>query len=379
MNKKSILKIFIACFILFIILLGIKQRWLTKIIPLPKRISSYSLEEKNISPSSKMSNNLEENIIGILDKLEVKKDEIETKHFLEDNQKEIKTNIPSGKPIEWIIWRLSQAAKKTSYEVTDGVYNHKKGIYSVTYTPKDPNDVEVILTFGKAKRFLSNSSFIAILVEDFEFQANKTTIDLLSFPEPLTISLLPFIEKNTWTAQAAHEYKKEIVIHLPFEPKRAKKKIQGSSIIMIHYPEKEIRKIIHNAVKTIPNFRGFANLYGSIAVEDSRVMKIVLNEIKKYQGYFINTYGGRTSVVPEVAEKANIDYKEISTVIKEKSTAAEIEEQLKKYIDIARKKGSIIVTAKASKPLIEALNSILPYTKQYGIKFVYISDIVKKS
>jgi polysaccharide deacetylase 2 family uncharacterized protein YibQ len=378
MKKNSLTKIFILFLIVFIILISIKQGWLKKSAILPKKAFNYLTAKKDTSTSPKQSNNLEPNILRKLDELEVKSDEIEINHFLENNQKEIKAAIPLGKPVEWVIWQLSQAAKGTPYEVTDCFLNKKKARFIITYTPQNPKQEKVILIFSNSKRYLSNAALVAILVEDFEFQANKTTIDFLSFPEPLTISLLPFIEKNSWTAQAANEYKKEIVIHLPFEPKISKRKIPTSSIIMIHYPEKEIRKIINNSTKTIPNFRGFANLYGSIAVEDSRVMKIVLNEIKKHQGYFINTYGGRNSVVPRVAEKIKIDYKEISTVIKDKSTAVEIDKQLKHFIDIARKKGSIIITAKASEALTKVLNSVLPYTKQYGVKFVYISDIVNK-
>lgn len=339
-------------------------------------LSRYIPAYKDGVSRPKSSSHLEENILKKLKELEVKQDEIETHFFLENNRREITTTIPRGRPVEWTVWHLYQCTRGTPYTVTDCVYKKRKKTYTLTYTSDNPKREILVLTFSEAKRFMSNAAKIAILIEDFNFEANQTTIDFLSFPKPLSILLVPSAKKSGWTAQAADEYKKEIIIHLPFEPQDKKSTIPKSSIIMIHYSEEKIRNIIAQAIKTIPNFSGFANLHGHLALEDSRVMHIVCSEIKKHHGYFIDMDAGKNSVVPSIARKTEIPFVEITTVITEKKDISAIEEQLKHCAVVAQKRSKMVIAAKACQPFIKAVNNILPVFKQNGIRLVYVSEIV---
>jgi len=377
MKVKGIGRIFIICIIVLIVLLSIKNIFQNQSVSLSKIFSHFTSTSKNSGSRPKPTNHLEGKILEKLDEFEVKQDEIETHFFLEHKRREIKTTIPRGRPLEWIVWQFYECATNTPYSVTDCVYNKKKKSYTLTYTSDNSKKETVILTFSQATRFISNSAKIAILIEDFDFEANQTTIDILSFPEPLSILLVPSVKKSSWTAQAANEYNKEIVVHLPFEPQGKKSSIPKSSIIMIHYTEERIRNIITHSIKTIPNFAGFANLRGNLALEDSRVMHIVLNEIKKHHGYFIDTYGGKNSVVPVIARKIDIPFGETTTQIEEKKDVASIEELLKHYAVVAQKRSKILITAKACRPFIKALNNVLPIYKQNGIRLVYVSEVVE--
>ena len=146
---------------------------------------------------------------------------------------------------------------------------------------------------------------------------------------------------------------------------------------MIHYTEDKIKSIINQAIKTIPNFAGFANLKGNLALEDSRVMHIVLHEIKRYHGYFVDTYGGKNSVVSEIARKISIPFGETTTEIEEKKEVSSIEELLKHYAVVAQKRSKVLITAKACRPFIQALKKVIPVYKQNGIRLVYVSEVVE--
>jgi len=88
---------------------------------------------------------------------------------------------------------------------------------------------------------------MAILIRDFGFAADKTTVDYLSFPEPLTVALIPSRKLSSWTAQIANEYKKEIVVLLPMEPVMSRSSLAGAPLLMIHYPDVKVRSIIAGA------------------------------------------------------------------------------------------------------------------------------------
>ena len=378
MKIKAIGRIFVIVIILFAVLIGVRKNAKKLPVPFSKVITRVFNTEKKDSSSQKPASSLETNILEQLKKLEVKEEEITNQFFLENKRREIKAPIPKGHPDELIIWQISTSTSGTSYNVADCVFNKKKNTHTITFASDMPEKEKVILVISKANRFLSNTAKIAILIEDFNFKANQTTVDFLSFPEPLTISLVPYSKKSNWTAQAANEYKKEIIIHLPFESKIKKQDNSASKTILVHYTPEKIRTIISDAVKAVPNFAGFANLYGSLALEDSRVMNIVLSEIKKHHGYFIDTRISKNSIIPEIAAKKKLPYGEASAKIIEKSDVSAIEGQLKHYAVVAQKRSKILITAKASRQFFKALTNVLPILQQNGVQLVYVSEIVEQ-
>ena len=116
---------------------------------------------------------------------------------------------------------------------------------------------------------------------------------------------------STWTAQIANEYRKEIVILLPMEPLSSKYRQYSSEALLIHYPSEKIRTILKNATESIPYFAGFSNLCGTMVLDDSQVMKIILSELKKKHGYFLIDPVSRKSVAASMARKLNIPFRTI--------------------------------------------------------------------
>ncbi len=377
MKAKGIGRIFIICIIALTALLSVKNLLQKKSASLTSLFSKVGTISKKSHTHSKVSNHLVEKILEQLEAFEVKENEIRTQFFLEYKRREIKAAIPRGRPIEWIVLALYRCAKNTPYTPTDCVYNKRQKSYTITYTSSTSQKETVVLTFSRSSRFMSNSAKIAFLIEGFNFKADQTTIDFLSFPNPLSLLIIPSAKKSGWTAQAADEYNKEIIIHLPLEPQPKNSAIPKESIIMIHYSEEKIRGIISEAIKIIPNFSGFANLQGNLALEDSRVMRIVLHEIKKNHGYFIDLYADKNSVVRSIAEEIRIPFSEAPTHIEETEDVSKIVELLKHYAVVAQKRSKLLVTAKACQPFIKALNTVLPVYKQNGIRLVYVSEIVE--
>jgi len=378
MRIKGIGRVFIFCIILFIALFSARNILITRSGALKKIISRFTHTSTASAPKQKTSNRIEANITALLHELEVKDEEIKTRTADQNKSVEIRAAVPRGRPDEWVVWKLCQSAKGTPYALTDCYFTKKEGQHTLTFESEDPKKNSVRLIISKATRCMSNCGVMAILVEDFNFEANQATVDFLSFPEPLTFSLVPYLKKSSWTAQAAKEYKKEIVIHLPFESKFKKKSVVASETIMVHYSEERIRGLIKNAIRIIPNFSGFTNLDGSLALEDSRVMSIVLDEIHKHNGYFIDTRAAKNSIIPAIAGKLRLPFEEASEAITENSNATALEHQLKRSILLAQKQGAILITVKASRHLITALKNLLPVLKENGVRLVYVSDIVNQ-
>jgi polysaccharide deacetylase 2 family uncharacterized protein YibQ len=355
---------------------GLSYRLLSRRYPALRLAPASADEAGDHATEATRRDQFEAVLFETLDELEVRDDEIQSRLFLEDTLRELHTAIPRGKPLEWVVWRLSQAAVGSDYSLTDCFHRDKSGVTTMVFQSSRTRKPRVMLSFVRGDRFMSNAAKMAILIEEFDFEADQTTIGILSFPEPLTVSLVASARKAAWTAKAAEEYSKEIVIHLPLEPAVRIETPYRDAMILVHYPEETIREMIEKTVLVIPRFAGFGNLYGSRACEDSRVMTILMSEIARRRGYFIETRTARNSVAEAIARRHGVPYARIASRIDPDLGKREIEEQLKHLGFVAQKTGSVVVSAPASERLIGALSAAVPFLRQNGVRLTPISAVV---
>lgn len=319
---------------------------------------------------------LETNILDRLKVLETPDSLVKFRTSSQNGAVFISAPVPRGKPVEWIIWHLSSAIAGTTYHVDDCFCPPNNHGCTLLFTAADPKKPQVTLTIQWAAHYNTKSSKIAVLIKDFGFVADKTTIDYLAFPEPLTVSLVPSKKLSSWTAKISNEYKKEIVVLLPMEPISSKKDAYRSSLIMVHYPEEKLRRIIGTAAEAVPGFAGFGNLSGARVLEDSRVMSIIFSELKKRHGYFIEEGVTRKTVVPAIALKSAVPFATIDFSVDTTLTSAQIQELLRRCALESQKRGNVIICSRATSQFIRALTIELPMFRQKGISLSYISDIL---
>jgi polysaccharide deacetylase 2 family uncharacterized protein YibQ len=108
-------------------------------------------------------------------------------------------------------------------------------------------------------------------------------------------------------------------------------------------------------------------------------MNIVLSEIKKEHGFFLEMKTAKNSVAPAVAETLGVPYEEVSGAIVDKIKQADAEKQLKTFCVSAQRNGSAIITAPVSPSFVAALKANLPWLRQNGVSIVSASEIVKKN
>jgi polysaccharide deacetylase 2 family uncharacterized protein YibQ len=319
---------------------------------------------------------LEAAIFRVLHTLEVTESDIRPLPAQKDSVRRFEARIPKGHPIEWVAWRLSQSVAGTAYRIEDCAWDAQKKTCLLIFQSRNRDLAKVTLNLIESDRFFSATAKLAIIIDNFTFKADQTTTRILSFPDPLTLSLIPWDKKSSWTAQAAANYTKEIVIQLPLEPRVKVDTLTAKSMIFVHYSEEKIRGMLIEAMKIIPNFAGFNNLLGSRACEDSRVMRIILEEVGKRHGYFVETQASRNSVIATEAGKATVPYAAITASIAESADEGEIEDLLRHYCVVAQNKGSLLVSVKATPALVSALIKVRPLLTQNGVRLVYVSEIV---
>ncbi len=379
MRHKIVAVLFSIAVVLLALMIGVRNGYHEKITDtfITYIASKLQLPLPRQRAVAKSSRKIENIILTRLEKLETPESEVEIDHLLEDSSIVIKARIPRGKPIEWVVLQLCAPVGQAGYRVADCTCSSQSVRCTIVLRSEKKDHPTVKITLSRARRYFSSSAKMAIVVEDFGFKATGTTVDFLSFPEPLTVSLVSTKKMSTWTAQIANEYKKEIVILLPMEPLSRSYRQYSDKAIMIHYPQDKIRSILHSAAESIPNYAGYANLCGTRVIEDTPVMRAILGELKKGHGYFLIDQVSRKSVAAKIARELDVPYRSIDIVLDSTASSGNaVTDTLRHAAMIAQKTGSVVVQGRATAEFVAALTTVLPYLQENGIKLVYLSEVM---
>lgn len=373
MKIQSLFLTFLVILLVFLTLLGFRSG------TIPRVFSSLSPMKNSLehSETSKRDDSVDKTLKACFDELEITEPNIKRQFYPEDSTVRYEIAVPRGKPIELIIWQLTSTLKKFSYHTKDCVFNSRKNTCTAIFTTDSRTKPYIEFKITRSSAFFSKTAKIAVIIEDFGFEANKTTVEFLSFPHPLTVSLVSNGKLSGWTAQIANEYKKEIIILLGLEPLPQSVPNNNKSTIMVHYPEDQIISMFDKTVELIPNFAGFSNLGGDRVMADSRVMKIIFSQVNKNHGYFIINSTTRKSVAEDLASQMEIPYEIIDMTIDTEKDSDVILESIRRCILSAHKTGKILINGKATESFINALNEAVPVFKHNGIELVYVSDIIR--
>jgi polysaccharide deacetylase 2 family uncharacterized protein YibQ len=374
--------IFTLAVLFLTVLLGLKNGIS---IPLFEKIrSTIHFPSKNNTTHSAApranSLKIETMLIERFEKLETPRKELSIIHSLEDSTILIEAPIPRGKPVEWVIWYLTNAVGQTGYRVADCLCNDNPVGCTIRLRSNRPGNPGVRIVLTQANRYFSDAAKMAIVIADFGFSATATTVDFLSFPEPLTVSLVSSKKMSTWTAQIANEYHKEIVILLPMEPLARTYRHYAENTLMIHYPAEKLRSMLRSAAAAVPSHAGFSNLCGSRVLDDSQVMGTLMAELKKENSYFLIDPVARKTTAIAAARSQGVPFAVVDLSLDSAGSSGEfLPDTLRHAAMIAQKTGTVIVQARATAAFIATLRSQLPYLQHNGIRLVYLSEIVKRT
>jgi len=382
MRIKTTGTLFFSALALFLLLLALRANLHTRAID---ALRPYLLRfaERPSSAASKgrtASLRIENILLDRFEKLETPRSNVSIDHSLEDSTIVMEAAIARGKPIEWVVGFICEPVAQAGYRVVDCTCPEGPTRCTIRLEGSRATQPKIEIRITHSTKFISTAARIAIVIADFGFAANETTMDLLSFPEPLTVSLVSRKKLATQTAQIANEYRKEIVILLPMEPLASGYRQYASEAILLHYPEEKVRSIIDDAVESVPFFAGFSNLCGSLLLDDSRIMKTVLTEVGKKHGYFLIDPVSHKSVAASLCRTLEVPYRTADIVLDSAgSCSALIGDTLRHAAMAALKTGSAVVQMRPTPQVVSALKEATPWLQRSGVRFVYLSEIVHNS
>lgn len=218
---------------------------------------------------------------------------------------------------------------------------------------------------------------LALIVDDFGYSFGPTAREFLEMDAVLTVSVMPGLRHSREVAEKAAAEGKRFLVHLPMEPIEYPRHDPGFGALFVEQKDVEIRNLVDVALDDLVGAVGVNNHMGSRAMQDPRVVRIVLEEVGARGLFFLDskTVAGNTPRV--LADSIGIACLENDlfwdTGYDEKE---EILAKLERLAQIALARGSAIGIGHPRPVALEALREKLPEFDELGIVLVPIADLV---
>lgn len=217
---------------------------------------------------------------------------------------------------------------------------------------------------------------VAIIVDDMGSSIHEADV-LLAIDVPLTFSIIPGLAKGREVAETAHRNGRQVMLHIPMEPKGYQQKPFEKNGLLLAMSDEEVEKRMAGYLGAVPYAVGANNHMGSRFTEDRPKMSTVLKILKGKGLFFIDSKTTPSSVGERLAREMGVPAASRNVFLDNEADVGAINAQIEKLAGMAKKTGSAIGICHPHKKTLQALSATLPMLKREGINFVYVSELVR--
>ncbi len=216
---------------------------------------------------------------------------------------------------------------------------------------------------------------VAIIMDDMGGSLTQLK-NLLAIDLPVTPAILPGTRLATSSASLLSESGREYMIHIPMQPRSYPRTNPGADALLIGQSESEVRRRVRSYQQAVPGAVGGNNHMGSRYTEEPELMRIVLDELKRHNQFFIDSRTIGSSVAFTEARKMGLKTATRNIFLDNREDVAYVREQLRKMVRLAGSNREIVAICHPHKETLEALRLELEWLKQQPVDFVPASTVV---
>ena len=215
---------------------------------------------------------------------------------------------------------------------------------------------------------------IAIVIDDTGNDQHLADL-LWSFPEPVTLAILPQLSFSEYYANEGEKHGFEIILHQPLDPIRAVKK-EDPGMIHVNMTDEEIVKTFAKNLKSVPTAVAINNHMGSRGTQDYRTVRVVLSELKKRNMFFLDSMTTPFSVVGKEARTAGVPYLQRDIFLDNELESDYIHGQIEELAQMARRNGRAIGIGHCKSNTLHVLRDDIAKLKSQGFKIVPLKELL---
>jgi hypothetical protein len=269
-------------------------------------------------------------------------------------------------------FRNTQDAKPTT--TTNEVELEVEEPEKTTYDSEQYTDL-IVNDLASSEEEISFPPKVAFIIDDlgYEIEVAKKIMEL---EFPIALSILPFLQYSEFIAEEGRKNNQEIMLHLPMEPNNSDAD-PGPGVIKSYMSEEEIRQSVRDCILNFPYIIGTNNHMGSKITEDREIMEIILEEIREYNLFFIDSITTNDSIAYEVAQEMEIKSAVRSVFLDNENDMEYIKGQMLEVQETALIEGEVIAIGHSRINTFYVLKRMVPELIKAGIEIVPVSELVK--
>ncbi len=275
-----------------------------------------------------------------------------------------------------------------SFDQVVAALNHQAGREGLTATTRIAKGksamrlADVRLTRGRDRagrwllREVPRLLHAAIVIDDLG-QDLAAARKLLSFPYPLTFSILPHLRHSRETAEEAHRAGREVMLHFPMEPLPGAPAGPGEGEIKVGMSRAEVARIFNGNLATVPYAHGTNNHMGSRATADPALMAEVMSLLEERHFYFVDSRTTGATVGLEAARRRGVPAFFRSVFLDGTETVPYTLGQLRELRRVVERQGVAIAIGHPYPTTLAALESFLPELERSDIRLLPASRLLR--
>lgn len=215
---------------------------------------------------------------------------------------------------------------------------------------------------------------IAIVIDDWGYDWAAAP-GFLSFPERLTVAVLPFLPHSVSQAERALAAGHEVIVHMPMEPLNSSLDIGPGGVYVGMEPD-AVAQAVAAALAAVPGAVGMNNHMGSRATTDPTIMRTVLGVLKEQGKFFVDSFTTAQTVGPAVARDLGLPYAVNQVFLDNEDDEEHIRGQIRRLANLAKQKGFAVGIGHVRPRTYQALMDMLPELQAEGFEFVTVSQVL---
>ena len=220
------------------------------------------------------------------------------------------------------------------------------------------------------------SARVAIVIDDLGNDATATG-RIANWPYRVSGAVLPALPGSARAARELEESGKEVLLHLPMEPRQYPQMRPGPGVVLRSQTEDEIARTLESDLDSVPGAVGVNNHMGSAATADPRVMRAVVGVLARRGLFFLDSRTTGATVAREAAKEGRVRAVSRRVFLDDVATEPAVTRQVAELVASAREEGFAVAIGHPYPATLAVLERELPRLAGRGVRIVPVGDLAK--
>jgi uncharacterized protein len=231
----------------------------------------------------------------------------------------------------------------------------------------------VVFSCGVMPAF-AGTPVVAIIIDDLGDHW-ENGLRAVQLPGPVACAVMPYRPYSERFSVEAYLQNKEVLLHLPMEPKTVRFSTPG--LLTHSLSRQEMLSAMYDALHSLPYVDGMNNHMGSLLTSKETHMSWLMQELSLLDAlFFIDSRTSADSVAFSMAKKHGVSSTQRDIFLDHVRDKGSIATKLDETVQLAKTQGSALAIGHPYPETLAVLEEVLARLPEYGVQMVTVSSLL---